>query len=187
MSSPVLTTAERRRRTKQVFLSLAPGDNLRGDRISGGLALQVIWASSTVGTISFAILGRLNRVTKADAHAVANARASAPVHVPVATQTAWRPPALPEPLGQQDSGRDTPLPSHDELVRAARAKALEMRPEDFEGEGWRLSRRSNLARKLPPRSSRSSTSMRFSAAGGLFSEGSSLAAGAIRRRCSRRP
>jgi len=30
---------------------------------------------------------------------------------------------------------DAPLPSHDELVRAARAKALEMRPEDFEGEG----------------------------------------------------
>jgi hypothetical protein len=30
---------------------------------------------------------------------------------------------------------DTPLPSHDELVRAARAKALETRPEDFEGEG----------------------------------------------------
>ena len=136
MSSPVLTTAERRRRTKQVFsLLLFLGITSAVTAYLAAWPLQVIWASSTIGTISFAILGRLNRVTKADAHAVANARASAPVHVPVETQTAWRPPALPEPLANKTVIEDTPLPSHDELVRAALARALEMRPEDFEGEG----------------------------------------------------
>ena len=136
MSSPVLTTAERRRRTKQVFsLLLLLGITSAVTAYLAAWPLQVIWASSTVVTISFAILGRLNRVTKADAHAVAKARASAPVHVPVETQTAWRPPALPEPLANKTVIEDTPLPSHDELVRAARARALEMRPEDFEGEG----------------------------------------------------
>ncbi|MCF8549025.1 MAG: hypothetical protein K9G03_03495 [Pontimonas sp.] len=136
MSSPVLTTAERRRRTKQVFsLLLLLGVTSAVTAYLAAWPLQVIWASSTISTISFAILGRLNRVTKAEAGAVAHARASAPVHVPVATETAWRPPALPEPLANKVATEATPLPSHDELVRAARAKALENRPEDFAGEG----------------------------------------------------
>jgi len=42
---------------------------------------------------------------------------------------------LPEPLANKVVTEATPLPSHDELVRAARAKALENRPEDFAGEG----------------------------------------------------
>jgi hypothetical protein len=136
MSSPVLTTAERRRRTKQVFsLLLLLGVTSAVTAYLAAWPLQVIWASSTISTISFAILGRLNRVTKAEAGAVAHARASSPVHVPVAAETAWRPPALPEPLANKVATEATPLPSHDELVRAARAKALENRPEDFAGEG----------------------------------------------------
>ena len=136
MSSPVLTVAERRRRTKQVFsLLLLLGITSALTAYLAAWPLQVIWASSTVTTISFAILGRLNRVTKADAQAVATARASDPVDVPVARSTAWRPPALPEPLANKVVSEEAPLPSHDELVRAARAKALENRPEDFAGEG----------------------------------------------------
>ena len=136
MSSPVLTTAERRRRTKQVFsLLLLVGVTSAVTAYLVAWPLQVIWASSTIGTISFAVLGRLNRVTKADAQAVASARSSTPVQDPVSARTAWRPPALPEPLAHKTVLVDTPLPSHDELVRAARAKALETRPEDFEGEG----------------------------------------------------
>ncbi len=136
MSSPVLTTAERRRRTKQVFsLMLLVGVTSAVTAYLAAWPLQVIWASSTISTISFAILGRLNRVTKAEAGAVAQARSSSPVHVPVAAETSWRPPALPEPLANKVVTEATPLPSHDELVRAARAKALENRPEDFAGEG----------------------------------------------------
>ena len=135
MSSPVLTMAERRRRTKQVFsLTLLVGITSAVTAYLAAWPLQVIWASSTISTISFAILGRLNRVTKADAGALASVRESSPVQAPVA-QTAWRPPALPEPLAQRAVTEETPLPSHDELVRQARAKALENRPEDFEGEG----------------------------------------------------
>ena len=135
MSSPVLTMAERRRRTKQVFsLTLLVGITSAVTAYLAAWPLQVIWASSTISTISFAILGRLNRVTKADAGALASARESSPVQSPVA-QTAWRPPALPAPLAHKAVTEETPLPSHDELVRQARAKALANRPQDFEGEG----------------------------------------------------
>ncbi len=137
MSSPVLTVAERRRRTKQVFsLVLLIGVTSAVTAYLAAWPLQVIWASSTISTISFAILGRLNRVTKAQAGAVARAQASASVHVPLATAApGWRPPALPEPLANRVKTEENPLPSHDDLVRQARAKALENRPEDFQGEG----------------------------------------------------
>lgn len=136
MSSPGLTMAERRRRTKQVFsLVLLVGVTSAVTAYLVAWPLEVIWASSTISTVSFAILGRLNRVTKADASAVVSSRAGNSVHIPVDVQTAWRPPALPEPLVNKVVGEEVPLPSHDQLVRAARAKALENRPEDFEGEG----------------------------------------------------
>ena len=135
MSSPVLSAAERRRRTKQVFsVVLLVGITSAVTAYLAAWPLQVIWASSTISTISFAILGRVNRVTKTEASAVASARASAPVEVPLAAESAWRPPALPEPLANKVVTEATPLPSHDELVRAARAAALENRPEDFADE-----------------------------------------------------
>lgn len=137
MASPVLTVAERRRRTKQVFsLMLLVGVTSAVTAYLAAWPLQVIWASSTLSTISFAILSRVNRVTKAQSAAVASAHASTVVRTTSApAETAWRPPALPEPLAHKAFAEQTPLPSHDELVRAARAKALESRPEDFEGEG----------------------------------------------------
>lgn len=137
MASPALTLAERRRRTKQVFsLVLLIGVTSAVTAYLAAWPLQVIWASSTISTISFAILGRLNRVTKAQSGALHSAYASAPVHVPLAEAApAWRPPALPEPLANRVTTEETPLPSHDDLVRAARAKALENRPQDFQGEG----------------------------------------------------
>ena len=135
MSSPVLSAAERRRRTKQVFsVVLLVGITSAVTAYLAAWPLQVIWASSTISTISFAILGRVNRVTKTEANAVASARASSPADAPVETESAWRPPALPEPLANKVVTEATPLPSHDELVRAARAAALESRPEDFEDE-----------------------------------------------------
>jgi hypothetical protein len=73
-------------------------------------------------------------VTKTEATAVASARASVPSEARVETESAWRPPALPEPLANKVVTEATPLPSHDELVRAARAAALESRPEDFADE-----------------------------------------------------
>ena len=137
MSSPVLTLAERRRRTKQVFsLLLLIGVTSAVTAYLAAWPLQVIWASSTVSTISFAILGRLNRVTQASAGAVANANREVAIANPQATLSqAWRPPALPEPLANKNFNEETPLPSHDELVKAARVAALQNRPEDFEGEG----------------------------------------------------
>ena len=135
MSSPVLSAAERRRRTKQVFsVVLLVGITSAVTAYLAAWPLQLIWASSTISTISFAILGRVNRVTKTEASAVASARASTPAEAPVETESAWRPPALPEPLANKVVTEATPLPSHDELVRAARAAALESRPEDFADE-----------------------------------------------------
>lgn len=47
----------------------------------------------------------------------------------------WTPRSLPVPLEKKSESDSTVLPSHDELVRAARAKALVERPEDFAGQG----------------------------------------------------
>jgi hypothetical protein len=136
MSHGELSMAERRRRTKQVFsLVLLAGVTSAVSAYLAAWPLEVIWASSTISTVSFAILGRLNRVTKANASAAVSSRAGNSVHIPVDAKTAWRPPALPEPLANKVVLEEIPLPSHDQLVRAARAKALENRPEDFEGEG----------------------------------------------------
>ena len=152
MASPVLTLAERRRRTKQVFsLLVLLGMTSAVTAYLAAWPLQVIWASSTVTTISFAILGRLNRVTKADAGAVVKARSSAPVDVASQPEAAWRPPALPRPLAQKIVTEETPLPSHDELVRQARAKALENRPEDFEGENLAIVSSIEVREETPAR------------------------------------
>ena len=52
--------------------------------------------------------------------------------VPAVPATASTPlPPLPEPLAHRALAETAPLPSHDELVRAARAAALAKRPEDF--------------------------------------------------------
>jgi superfamily I DNA/RNA helicase len=60
MASPTLSLAERRRRTKQIFsLTLATGIVAGVSAFLAAWPLEVIWASSTVATVSFAILGRL--------------------------------------------------------------------------------------------------------------------------------
>jgi hypothetical protein len=134
LSSPVLTLAERRRRTKQVFsLTLFLGLFAALTAFLAAWPLQVIWASSTVVTISFAILSRLNRVTQ-QAHARVSAPRQQPVTQPV-NPRAWTPTPIPEPLAAKTVITETPLPSHDELVSAARQAAVANRPQDFQGEG----------------------------------------------------
>jgi hypothetical protein len=133
LSSPVLSLAERRRRTKQVFsLALLVGITSAATAYLAGWPLQVIWSSTTVVTISFAILGRLNRVSKDAMPAVAAAhqRAGTPRTIAQPPVSASLPP-LPEPLSNRSVTEHNPLPSHDDLVRAARAAALAKRPEDF--------------------------------------------------------
>lgn len=136
LHSPILTLAERRRRTKQVFsLALITGIVAAVTAYLAAWPLQVIWASSTVATFSFAILGRLNRVSQqANDNAV-----HLPTRAPVATARnprAWTPTPLPEPLSATLVQEAEPLPSHDELMRQARAAAVAKRPEDFDGEGF---------------------------------------------------
>lgn len=133
MQSPTLSLAERRRRTKQIFtLTLATGIVAGVSAYLAAWPLEVIWASSTVATLSFAILGRLNRVTQSAAANVAlRPQRSSVVHAH--NPRAWTPTPLPEPLSASLLQEQTPLPSHDELTRQARAAAVAQRPEDFEG------------------------------------------------------
>jgi hypothetical protein len=130
-----LSLAERRRRTKQVFtLTLVTGIVAALSAYLAAWPLQVIWASSTVATFSFAILGRLNRVSeKARANPAYGAQRIP--QAPVVNPRAWTPTPLPEPLSTGLVTEAPPLPSHDELMRQARAAAVAKRPEDFEGEG----------------------------------------------------
>lgn len=136
LSSPTLSVSERRRRTKQVFsLTFAVALVSASTAFLAAWPIEVIWGSSTVATVSFAVLSRLNRVTKT---ATTNARVSThSTELPTqrANPRAWTPTPLPEPLTSNTLLEDTPLPSHDELVAKARAVALSERPEDFQGEG----------------------------------------------------
>jgi len=136
MSAPSLTLQERRRRTKQIFsLTLGVGLVSASTAFLAAWPLEVIWASSTAATVSFAVLSRLNRVTKTAAtHAVVSTR-SDELPAKSANPRAWTPAPLPEPLTSNTLLEEAPLPSHDELVAKARAVALSERPEEFEGEG----------------------------------------------------
>ena len=137
MSSPTLTLQERRRRTKQIFsLTLTLGLVSAGTAFLAAWPLEVIWASSTMATVSFAILSRLNRVSAKASSAMAQSGqyvSRAPAE-PV-NPRAWTPTPLPEPLTTGAVQEEAPLPSHDELVAKAQAVALSERPEQFEGEG----------------------------------------------------
>jgi hypothetical protein len=136
MSSPALTLQERRRRTKQVFsLTLVIGLVSAATAYLAGWPLQVIWASSTVATLSFAILGRLNRVSGITRNQMASRNLPAAVVSPTVNPRAWTPTPLPEPLAVRTAVDEVPLPSHDELVRQAQVVALSERPQDFEGAG----------------------------------------------------
>jgi hypothetical protein len=132
LSSPALSLAERRRRTKQVFaMVLLIGITAASIAFLAGWPLEVIWASSTAVTISLAVLGRLNRVS-------ADARATAPAQA--RPQTVARPavrnvvPDVPAPLTHRNTAESPALPTRDELVREARKAALANRPEDFADE-----------------------------------------------------
>lgn len=129
LSSPALSLAERRRRTKQVFaMTLLIGFTAASIAFLAGWPLQVIWASSTAVTISLAVLGRLNRVA-------ADARAAAPAQTmqrPAARPTVRNAvPDVPAPLSHRSASESPVLPTRDELVREARRAALANRPEDF--------------------------------------------------------
>jgi hypothetical protein len=134
-SSPALTVAERRRRTKQIFsLTFAVGALAGVTAFLAGWPLQVIWASSTVATFSFAILGRLNRVSQQAALAAPASRGFTAGASQV-NPRAWTPTPVPEPRTAPVAQAEHPLPSRDELVRQARSAAVAQRPEEFEDEG----------------------------------------------------
>jgi hypothetical protein len=93
----------------------------------------VIWASSTVATFSFAILGRLNRVNHQRAQAQTQHPSFVP-HLATSDPRAWTPTPLPEPRLASSAQPDTALPSRDELLRQARSAAVAKRPEEFDDE-----------------------------------------------------
>lgn len=129
LSSPALTLAERRRRTKQVFsLSLLIGITAASTAFLAGWPLEVIWASSTVVTLSLAVLSRLNRVSSL-AKTAASPSTRRRVAPPVTVRNAV--PEVPEPLAPQNVSAQVVLPTRDELVRQARRVALVNRPQDF--------------------------------------------------------
>jgi len=129
-----LSVAERRRRTKQVFsLTFAAGVLAGVTAFLAGWPLQVIWASSTVATFSFAILGRLNRVNQQRAQAQTQHPSYVP-HLATSDPRAWTPTPLPEPRLASSAQPNTALPSRDELLRQARSAAVAKRPEEFDDE-----------------------------------------------------
>jgi hypothetical protein len=136
ISKVELTVAERRRRTKQVFsVTLLTGIIAFITAYLTAWPLQVIWASSTMVTISLTVLGRLNRVgqlaaLRAGAQGVSRSRAPS-----TSQRRQWTPTPIPEPLTTRSTVELEALPTHDELVAKARVAAVAKRPEDFEGEG----------------------------------------------------
>jgi hypothetical protein len=136
ISQPQLSIVERRRRTKQVFsLALLTGIIAVVSAYLAAWPLQVIWASSTVVTISLTVLGRLNRVSQ-----LAALKAHAQRQTPLATRSTserrqWTPQPVPEPLATRSTPEIVALPTHDELVAKARVAAVARRPADFEDEG----------------------------------------------------
>lgn len=134
ISHPELTVQERRRRTKQVFsMSLFIGIVAFITAFLAAWPLQVVWASSTLVTISLTVLGRLNRVGQLEALKARTTMSNVPATARNAR--AWTPQPLPEPLSTRGVPEQVVLPSHDELVQQATAAAVSKRPEDFEGEG----------------------------------------------------
>jgi len=136
ISQPELSITERRRRTKQVFsLALLTGIIAVVTAYLAAWPLQVIWASSTVVTISLTVLGRLNRVSQLAALRAQAERAPRSYAPSARVRRQWTPTPLPEPLTTRSTVEVDVLPSHDELVAQARQAAVAKRPEDFEGEG----------------------------------------------------
>ena len=136
ISHPALTLEERRRRTKQVFsLALLTGIIAMVTAYLAGWPLQVLWASSTVVTVSLAILGRLNRVSQAAALRAQAGYGKGSASASASARRQWTPTPLPEPLSKAPTPEIHALPTHDELVAKARHVAVVNRPEDFEGEG----------------------------------------------------
>jgi len=134
VSKVELTTQERRRRTKQVFsMTLILGLSSAAMAWLFSWPLQVIWASTTAVTISLTVLGRLNRVGQLEALKASAGGRRIPTQA-ARQARAWTPVPIPEPLATRPIP-EAPLPSHDELVKKARAAAVANRPEDFEGEG----------------------------------------------------
>jgi len=136
ISQPELTVAERRRRTKQVFsFLLLIGVTAFLSAYLAAWPLQVIWASSTVVTISLTVLGRVNRVGQLEAlQAKALGRVASAQNAQRARRS-WTPRPVPKPLSTRGVPEVVALPTHDQLVAQATAVAVVHRPEEFEGDG----------------------------------------------------
>lgn len=119
-----LTVLERRRRTKQIFsIGLATGIIAAVTAYLAAWPLQVIWASSTMATVSLTVLGRLNRVSQLEA-LKARAQGIQPAGRAPKNPRQWTPVALPEPLAPKYLPDTEVLPSRDELVQQARLAAV---------------------------------------------------------------
>lgn len=128
-----LTLAERRRRTKQIFsIGLATGIIAAVTAYLAAWPLQVIWASSTMATISLTVLGRLNRVSQLEA---LKAQAQGIKKPAVSRRNAreWTPVALPDQLAARHLPDTEVLPSRDELLRQARRASAPVQPSEEEG------------------------------------------------------
>ena len=134
LSSPTVSLAERRRRTKQVFsLALLIGVTAAFTANAAGWPLQVIWSSSTVVAVSLVILGMLNRVS-GSARAVPALAAQGAVQSETLGMTRNAVPEVPEPLAGRTGAERAALPTRDALMVAARRAARSARPEEFADE-----------------------------------------------------
>lgn len=129
LSNTPLTVMERRRRTKQIFsIGLATGIIAAVTAYLAAWPLQVIWASSTMATVSLTVLGRLNRVSQLEA-LKAKAQGIQPQTRAPRNTRQWTPVPLPEPLAPKYLADTEVLPSREELVQRAKLAAVAEAPE----------------------------------------------------------
>ena len=130
LSNTPLTVLERRRRTKQIFsIGLATGIIAAVTAYLAAWPLQVIWASSTMATVSLTVLGRLNRVSQLEA-LKAKAQGIQPQARAPRNTRQWTPVPLPEPLAPKYLADTEVLPSREELVQRAKLAAVAEAPEE---------------------------------------------------------
>ena len=105
--------------------------------ISLQAALWVTAALAVKTLLGIAVLGVLAKAARAPRQDQPAPARTAP---PVASEPAWQPPTLPEPLSRKQTipAQSTPLPSRDELLRRARHAAAEARPEEAAAEAASL-------------------------------------------------
>lgn len=135
----------RRRRILRSTTTLFTAIGLVG--LVSSIALQAaLWVSLALGAMTLLglmVLRAIDRAAhKARATAAPHSRphTAAPARQAARTPRSWSPPALPEPLVTRHTmaREETPLPNREELLRQARAAALDARPEQAAAEEEQL-------------------------------------------------